>query len=158
MYALGRVLAIRLREVLREDLGGVYGVSAGGALARSPYQERVFTLSFGADPQRVDELIAAARKEIAAIQRDGVTEEYLGRVRKGFERERELQLRSNGFWAGWLETTARHGDDPRLVLDPAPVLARITSRNVQAAARRYLDDRRYYQAILLPAAAANPAP
>ncbi len=29
LFVLGRVLAIRLREVLREDLGGVYGVGAG---------------------------------------------------------------------------------------------------------------------------------
>jgi zinc protease len=158
LYVLGRVLSIRLREVLREDLGGVYGVSAGGFLARSPHQERVFTLSFGADPQRVDELIAAARKELAAIQKDGIGEEYLERVRKGFERERELQLKSNGFWAAWLESAARYGDDPRLVLDPAPMLARMTSHNVQAAARHYLDDHRYYQAIMLPAAPPQPPP
>ncbi len=153
MYVLNRVLSVRLREVMREDLGGVYGVGASGYLARSPHQERVFTVSFGADPQRVDELIAAARKEIAAIQKDGVKDEHLERVRKGFERERELQLKSNSFWASWLETVARYGDDPKLVLDPAPVLARMTPRNVQAAAKRYLDERRFYQAIMLPAEA-----
>ncbi len=158
MYVLNRVLSIRLREVMREDLGGVYGVGASGFLARSPHQERVFSVSFGADPQRVDELLAAARKEIAALQQDGASEEHLARVRKGFERERELQLKSNSFWAGWLETSARHGDDPKLVLDPAPMLARMTSRHVQAAAKRYLDARRYYQATMLPAAAPASAP
>jgi zinc protease len=135
----------------------VYGVGAGGFLARSPHQERVFSVSFGADPQRVDELLAAARKEIAAIQKDGVKDDYLERVRKGFERERELQLKSNGFWAGWLESSARYDDDPKLVLDPAPVIARMTSRNVQAAAKRYLDERRSYLATMLPAAPAKPA-
>ena len=158
LFVLGRVLAIRLREVLREDLGGVYGVGAGGSLVRSPHQERVFAVSFGADPARLDELLAAARREIAAIQKEGAKEDHLDRVRKGFERERELQLKSNSFWAGWLETAARYGDDPRIVLDPAPMLARMTSRNVQAAARRFLDERRYYQAIMLPADAPAAAP
>ncbi len=158
VYVLNRVLSIRLREILREDLGGVYGVGAGGSLSRTPHQERVFTVSFGADPQRVDELIAAARKEIAAIQKRGIGDDYLERVRKGFERERELQLKSNGFWASWLAASARHGDDPKLVLDPAPMLARMTSKHVQAAARRYLDERRYYQAIMLPADPAKPPP
>ena len=158
MYILNRVLSTRLREVMREDLGGVYGVGASGFLVRSPHQARVFSVSFGADPARVDELIAAARKEIAAIQKDGVKDEHLERVRKGFTRERELQLRSNSFWAGWLESAARYGDDPKLVLDPAPVLARMTPANVQAAARRYLDERRVYQAIMLPADAAAPQP
>ena len=157
MYVLNRVLSIRLREVMREDLGGVYGVGAGGSLARSPHQERVFSVSFGADPTRVDELIAAARKEIAAIQKDGIKDDYLDRARKGFERERELQLKNNSFWASWLESSARHGDDPAIVLDPAPMLARMTPANVKAAAKRFLDDRRYYQAIMLPAKPADAA-
>jgi zinc protease len=119
---------------------------------RSPHQERVFTVSFGADPKRVEELLAAARKEIAAIQKDGVKDDYLERVRKGYEREREVQLKSNAFWAGWLHSAARFGDDPKLVLDPAPMIARMTSRNVQAAAKRYLDERRTYLSTMMPAA------
>jgi zinc protease len=162
LFVLNRVLSIRLREVMREDMSGVYGVGAGGSLARSPHQERVFSVSFGADPQRVDELIAAAKKEIAAIQKDGVKDDYLDRVRKGFERERELQLKSNAFWLGWLDSCARYGDDPALVLDPSPVLARMTSANVKAAAKRFIDERRSYQAIMLPAkpgdAPKQPAP
>jgi len=34
-----QVLEIRLREVLREDKGGVYGVGVGGAISRAPFQE-----------------------------------------------------------------------------------------------------------------------
>ena len=35
-----RCSSIRLREDLREDKGGVYGVGASGSIARSPHQER----------------------------------------------------------------------------------------------------------------------
>lgn len=151
MYVLSRVLSIRLREVMREDLGGVYGVGAGGGLARSPHQERTFTISFGADPARVDELIAAANAEVAKLLKEGVPESYLDKVRKGFEREREVQLKTNGFWLGWLESSARFGDDPSLVLDPKPMLARMTAANVKASLKKYLDGRQIYQAIMLPA-------
>ncbi|TMQ08389.1 MAG: insulinase family protein, partial [Deltaproteobacteria bacterium] len=47
LFILGQVLTILLREVLREDKGGVYGVGVGGALTRSPHQERSFSISFG---------------------------------------------------------------------------------------------------------------
>ncbi|MEO8700523.1 MAG: insulinase family protein [Kofleriaceae bacterium] len=151
MYTLNRVAGIRLREVMREDMGGVYGVGASGTLLRSPHQERLFTVSFSADPTRVDELIAAAQKEIAAIAKSGVDEKYLDKVRKGFERDREVQLKSNGFWLGWLESSARFNDDPTLVLDSAPMLARMTSANVQAAAKRFIATNRIYQSVMMPA-------
>jgi len=131
MYVLGRVLSIKLRETLREDLGGVYGVGAGGSISRSPRQERVFSISFGADPKRVDELMFAAYAVIDELTKNGVDDKNLEKLRKGYEREREIQLKSNSFWMAWLESSARFGDDPNLILDPAPMLARMTNAERQ---------------------------
>jgi zinc protease len=150
-FILGQVLSIRLREVLREDKGGVYGVGVSGALIRSPHQERSFSISFGCDPARVDELVKATFAEIAAVQKSGIGEDYLEKVKQTFTREREVQLRNNGFWLGWLTSAYTYGDDPTLVLDPSKMLARMTPANVKAAARRYLDARQYFQPVLLPA-------
>ncbi|MEJ7596734.1 MAG: insulinase family protein [Kofleriaceae bacterium] len=155
-YVLGRVLSILLRENLRENLGGVYGVSAGGAVSRRPRQERTFSISFGCDPARIDELVKATEAEVAALVKSGVKPEILDRVNQTFLRERETQLRNNTFWANWLQTAARYGDDPALVLDPAPTTARMTSDLVKATAKRFLDGRRVYRAVLVPAGAARP--
>jgi zinc protease len=151
MFILGQVLTIRLREVLREDKGGVYGVGVGGGIARSPHQDRAFSISFGCDPARVDELVKATFDEIAEIQKNGIAAEYLEKVKQTFTREREVQLRSNGFWIGWLSVAYAYGDDPALVLDPSKMTARMTSDNVKAAAKRYLDAKQYFEPILLPA-------
>jgi hypothetical protein len=62
---LGEVLQIRLREVLREDMGGVYGVGASGDISRRPRQRFQFTVSFGCDPQNVDKLEKAVRDVMA---------------------------------------------------------------------------------------------
>ena len=67
-------------------------------------------------------------------------------------------MRTNGFWVNWLESSARYGDDPTLVLDPSKMVARMTSDNVKAAAQRFLDGKRMYRAILLPGKDARPAP
>lgn len=159
MYILSRVLGIKLREELREKAGGVYGVSAGGYLLRSPHPERGFTISFGADPARVDELIKKADATITEIVNKGVDEETLDKLRKGLERDRELQLRQNSFWIGVLDNHARFGDDPEISLDTKPVIARMTSPLVQAAAKRYLGDRRnYFQAVMMPEGSSTGTP
>ena len=162
MFILGRVLEIKLREVLREDMGGVYGVGASGDIERSPHQERTFEIRFGCDPKRVDELVKAAFGEIDKLAKSGASADYLDKVKETFLRTRETQLRDNEFWEVWLSNAYHYGDDPTIVLDTAPIVARMTSANVQAAARRYLSARQYFEAVLLPAAAktapAAPAP
>ncbi|HEU4532479.1 MAG TPA: insulinase family protein, partial [Polyangiaceae bacterium] len=152
MFVLGRVLSIRLRETLREDLGGVYGVGAGGYLARRPHPERGFTVTYGCDPARADELIKATRAELDALAKNGIGAEYLEKVKQAYLREREVQLKSNKFWSSWLLTARRFGDDPKIILDPSGILARMTSDHVKAAAKRYLDGAQYYEAVMLPAA------
>jgi zinc protease len=150
MFILGQVLGIQLREVMREDMGGVYGVRSNGFIARSPHPARSFTISFGCDPKRVDELVKAAMDQIAKLQKEGANDEKLAKVKETFLRSREVELRTNSFWVDWLAKSYRYGDDPAIVLDTAPVVARITSDNVKAAAKRYLDAKQYFQAVLLP--------
>ncbi len=150
MALFGRVLSIKLREVLREDKGGVYGVSANGNIARAPRHERTFSVSFGCAPDRVDELVAATFDEIAKLAKDGTDEDHLAKVRATYLRERETSLKTNGAWVGWLVESARYNDDPTLILDPAPAIARMTNDNVKAAAKKYADKKQYFTAVLLP--------
>ena len=66
---LGEVLRIRLREVLREDMGGVYGVQRRRAASRGGRgRSTTFTVSFGCAPENVDKLEKAVFDEIKAIQ------------------------------------------------------------------------------------------
>jgi zinc protease len=150
---LNQVLGIRLREILREDMGGVYGVGASGLLSRTPRGERAFTIQFGAAPEAVDKLIKAALDEVAVLAKSGISQDYLDKVKATYLRERETSMKTNRYWVNWLSSAYRYGDDPTIVLDPSGVLARMTSDNVKASAKHYLDTKQYYQAVLLPAAA-----
>ncbi len=64
---LAGVMSIRLREKIREELGGVYGIQAQAVTSERPDQTYQFIVAFTCDPQRVDELSAAVRAEIAAV-------------------------------------------------------------------------------------------
>jgi zinc protease len=151
MFILSSVASIRLREILREDMGGVYGVGAGGFLARRPHEERTFSLQFGCAPDAVDKLVEAAFAELKTLSEKGIGADYLDKVKQTFLRERETAMKTNGFWIDWLASSYRFKDDPTIVLDPSKIIARMTPENVAAAAKRYIDFKQYYQAVLLPA-------
>jgi len=150
MNILGQVLSIKLRESMREEMGGVYGVGANGRITRSPYQERSFGIRFGCDPARVDELVKAAFDGAAKVAKEAVDDATLDRVKQTFLRSRETDMKTNRFWLGWLSSAYKYGDDPALVLDPEPVLARMKPDLIKAAAKKFLDGKQYYQAVMLP--------
>lgn len=158
LFVLGSVLSDILREDLREDKSGVYGVGAGGQMQRAAHPERSFQVQFGCDPKRVDELIGAVLADMEKLAKNGPSDEELEKVRQTFLRNRETELRRNRTWSSWLVVSARFGDDPAILLDPSGMLARITVKNVQAAAKHYLDRKSLFQAVLLPEAAAPAAP
>jgi zinc protease len=139
-------------------MGGVYGVGAGGRITRSPYQERSFSIRFGCDPARVDELVKAAFEGAAKLAKDGVDEATLERVKQTFVRSRETELRTNRFWVGWLSSAYKYGDDPAIPLDTAPVIARMKPDLVKASAKKFVDAKQYYQAVMLPEGAADAKP
>ena len=157
MFILGQVLSSKLRVTMREDMGGVYGVGAFGRLTRSPYQERNFQIRFGCDPARVDELVKAALDGAADLAKTGPEAEMLTSLKEQFLRARETELRTNRFWLGWLANSYKYGDDPTIVLDTDPVLARMKPDIIKKAAKRYIDPKQYYLAVMLPETNA-PAP
>lgn len=147
---LSDVMNIRLREVLREDMGGVYGAAVWGGLIRRPREEYSFGVSFGCAPENVASLRKALFDEIAKVQSEGIGEQWLAKLRENWKRQHELALRENGYWAGRLLESLRFGDDPTLILDIETRLSRITSENVRSAARIYLDSSRYVEGVLNP--------
>lgn len=154
MRTLGDVLRIRLRELLREEMGGVYGVFVNGDISRRPRQEFMFQLFYGCSPENVDKLEQAIFDEAKAIQTKGIGSDYLTKVKEQRRRTHELDLKDNGFWERELVRAYTFGDDPRLIPDIAPMLDLITSDRVRAAARKYLPQKQYVLGVLKPESAA----
>jgi zinc protease len=148
---VGEVLRMRLREILREDMGGVYGVGASGSITRRPKQEFLFTVSFGCAPDNVDKLEKAVFDEIKAIQTNGIGPDYITKVQELRRRAHETNLRDNGFWMRELERSYVYGDDPKLIPDIETMAKKITSDRVKAAAKKYLSNTQYILGELRPA-------
>jgi zinc protease len=156
--ALGSALRIRLREVLREDMGGVYGVGASGGISRRPVEQYFFSVSFGCAPERVAELQKAVFDVLDAAKKDGFSDEIVGKVKEQETREQETSLRENYYWLFQLLDAARYGEDPKLILKYGDLVKKVASDSLRDTAKKYLDTQRMVTGILYPEGAPTAAP
>jgi len=157
---LNEALNIRLREVLREDMGGVYGVRVGGSIRRRPKQEYTFNVSFGCAPENIDKLKDAVLAEAKAIQEKGIGDEYIAKIKETRKRSHETNMKENIWWISQLERAYTYGDDPKLIPDIAPMTEKVTSDRIKAAAKKYVNPKVYIFGVLKPetsGGAAKPA-
>lgn len=149
LRTLADALQIRLRERLREQLGGTYGVGVAASAQRDPRPEYRFVVDFSAAPDRLDELSRALFAELESVKRGGITEEDLAKVREQQRRERETQLRENDFWMNQLVQYDHYGWDLAGIIAP-PLSQAFTPTDLRDAARTYLNTGRYVQVSLFP--------
>ena len=144
------ILKIRLREVLREDKGGVYGVGVYGGLSRWPNGYFSANISFGCEPSKVDELIAAALAEIETLKNEGPSDDNLGKIKEAHLRSYEKGLKENSFWIGNLINSIQNDLDPSRILSYPERVEALTKEAIQNAAKKYFDQTNLFTAILLP--------
>lgn len=150
MSSMTRALSIRLREVLREDLGGVYGVRVGGGINRWPRETYSVSIGFGCDPERVDELLEATFREIEVFRTEGPPQEIVDKVRESQIRARETDLERNEWWASILEAQFINDLDPLDILRHDELTSTLTVDLVRDAAKRWVDPEQYVQGVLMP--------
>ena len=147
------ILDMRLRDVLREDLGGTYGVNISQSLRRLPQPGYAVEIEFGAAPQRLNELTSTVFAEIERIKTSGPDAAALAKVKEQLRRDYETNIKQNEYWLSVLLREAEAGEPAKGVLDFPQRVDAVTAEQIRAAARTYLDTRNYIRVSLLPEAA-----
>jgi zinc protease len=151
LEALERVLDIRLRETLREDLSGTYAPFVSAGLVTLPQPRYTLSIGFGADPARTDELVDAMFQQIRDLKATGPNAGEVATVQEQLRRSRQEAEESNDFWLSQLEyyfTTP--GEDPLEILQYGGLVDSLTPGAIQTAARAYLPEDRYVKVVLYP--------
>jgi zinc protease len=148
--SLSAVLRIKLRENLREDKGGTYGVGVGASPSHYPESKYQFSISFGCSPERVEELVNTVFEQVDSLQQFGVSEKYLQKVKEIQRREYETDLKENRFWLSSLSFYYFHDEDPRNIFDLEKYVDNLNSEAIKAAAQRYLNEDNYVMVVLYP--------
>ncbi|MFQ5569439.1 MAG: M16 family metallopeptidase [Rhodothermales bacterium] len=151
LRSLEGVLDIKLREELREERAGIYSAAVQSSASSIPDSTYQFTIFFGCDPERAEELIEAVFAEIEEVKGDEVLDDYVAKVQEQQRRQRETSLEQNGFWVGTLDFYYSHPNEDLLdVLRYDELIDSLTGDDIRQAARRYFDADRYVKVVLYP--------
>jgi zinc protease len=147
LEALEAYLRLRLREVLREQLGGIYDVDvSSGWNGDASWQE----IRFDCKPGDVEKLRRATLDVIAGIDRPGVSDADLEVLRAQHAAQFPRAFHEDGFWLAELARTYREDADPRRILELPKLSAHITRDALRVAARRSLPLDHYVDAMWSP--------
>ena len=110
--AAANVLSIRLREILREELSGTYGVSVGYDTTLPLPGYGAVVIQFGSAPENVEALSKAVFAEVERLKTQGPTADDVNKVKEMEKRDLETSVRQNQYWVGSLQTVHMYGWDP----------------------------------------------
>jgi zinc protease len=155
LYALGDVLDTLLREELREELGGVYGVGVAAIEEYRPANRYTVRVEFGCDPARIDELIKATEGVVNKLRKEGPDPAIVAQEQEKNRRSRQTDLRTNTFWSSAISNALQRGADPKEILTWDQRNDALNAKVVQDAAKRWLADDQRVKVVLKPAQTAT---
>jgi len=144
------VMQIKLREVLREDLGGTYGVGIWQNTSLYPKPKYSLNITFGCNPERVEEMIDTLFIQIDSLMNYGTSDINIGKVREKQSRNYELNLKKNGFWLNDLFWKHFYNEDLEDILKYPEYVKTLSNEKIIEAANKYFDMDNYVQVILYP--------
>jgi zinc protease len=148
---LMNILSIKLRESMREEQSGVYGVNISGSPVRFPEPEYTITSMWGCDPDSISKLSQIVLDEMTKIIKTGPTEEDLNKVKETLIRERETRLKENSFWISALQNHYLNGDRLLTLEEYKTFINSFTGKDIKSIAGKYLDTGSYVKVALTPA-------
>ncbi|MEN0049800.1 MAG: insulinase family protein, partial [Bacteroidota bacterium] len=147
------VLKIKLREAMREEEGGVYGVGLRGSTSKFPDPKHSITMSFNSEPDNVENLLSIAMKEIEKVRIEGVEEKDMQKVRETMIQARTKAMEENRWWMSSLDNNYRQERNSFATFNLdvyKSIIQSITAAEVQAAAKQYFMQENFIQLVMKP--------
>ncbi len=147
---LADTLAGSLQRVLREDLGGTYGVSVEPDFTKKPDEEYRISINFACDPTRTQDLIKALFDVVDTFRTNGPSASQVADVQATLRRDIETDTRQNGYVLSQLAYAYQYNEE---VPQPATLRAiydQLSAPMLSDAAKKYLDTNRYVKVVLVP--------
>ena len=107
LNSLEGVMEIKLREIMREDMGGTYGVWIWSSPSHYPKEKYEFNIMFGCAPENVDTLVQALFTQIDSVQSYGIDIDYILKVQEKQRQAREVNLKENSLIFKFTSLTLR---------------------------------------------------
>jgi len=150
LYALRELLKIRLREEVREDASGTYGVRVSASAIKYPEEKYHLSIGFSCDPARVEELTAIVFEVIDEVKESAASKDNVLKIKEGFRRTYEESVKQNTYWLGVMDAVFRYNLDSSYLLEKPARNEALSADIILEAAEKYLDTDNYFKAVLYP--------
>ncbi len=147
---LSQALSIKLRESMREDQGGVYGVRANIGLTKFPKATYDINVSWGCSPENVDKLVNTVFEEMKKIADNGPTDVDIEKSKETLIKERETQVKENQYWLEYIKNRTFMGEKLLSLEQVQSIVKQITKSDLQKAAKSYFTPDHYVKVVLMP--------
>jgi len=148
--AMANTLAGNLQRVLREDMGGTYGVSVVPEFTEKPAEEYRINITFACDPERTQDLVKALFSVVDDFKANGPSAGQAADAQSALRRDLETDMRQNGYVLSQLSYAYQY-EEP--IPEPATlrqIYDQLSAPLLRDAARTYLDPNRYVKVLLFP--------
>jgi zinc protease len=147
---LMKILNIRLRESMREDQGGVYGVGARQSLSRFPKSEYSLRVGWGCGPENVDTLVSTVFAEMQYLADNGPGDENMEKAKETFLRDLETNVKENKYWLNKIKSGISTKSELASTEELKATVNSITKADLQQAAKQYFTRDHYLKVVLMP--------
>jgi zinc protease len=148
--AMSEVLQTRLLELIREELGGTYSITASPSYQKIPNPVYSITIDFGCAPQRTDDLIKRVFQEIEKFKTDGPTAKQLTDEKEALLREFEINSKLNNYLLSQITAKYQIGEDVEGVWKIPEYYQKLDGAMIQQAAKTYLNTSNFVEVTLFP--------
>jgi zinc protease len=148
--AMAEILQTRLREIIREELGGTYSISAVSSYQKFPRPEYSITIQFGSSPERTEDLLKRVFEEIEKFKKGGPTEKQLNDEKEALIREFETNSTQNGYLLNQISLRFNLEEDPAGIWTITDFYRKLDAATVQEAAKLYLNTQSFVKVTLFP--------
>lgn len=142
-----RVLQIAYTDSIREEKGGVYGVSISANLDKESKPTSLVKISFTTDPQKYADIIPLIDCQIMHIARQGPLATSLDKVKKYLLKAYGQNIITNGYWDYIIYNQLRHGIDYHT--DYEKFVNGLTAADIQQVATDLLNAKRRIEVTML---------
>jgi len=134
MQVFRSILERKLRNAIREEKAGTYGVKVSFRHQKRPIQKHIGTISFECDPKNVEDLTAEVVKVVAAFVKTGPTPEEVASVKEQWGLDRKKQLQQNAFWLSQMYSRIYNKQPISTLFDDEKLDEKITAKYVKKVA------------------------
>lgn len=147
---LQEIIDIKLVEVIREKMSGVYSPQAMISMDRFPKSEYNVMVMFGCDPKMANKLTKAVFGIMKDLIKNGATQVDLDKAKEAVIRERETNLKKNNYWLAKIEASYKNNEDINKMLTFEDQVKAMTIEDMKLIAQKCFTKEHYVRVVLEP--------